>query len=276
MAVDTLRLLAMGARMNAISILRSRLSAAVHTSGDFIWHAGAMLAPVLVAVRFGHIGPWPAAAVVFMLAYGNVVGSVLDAMGDNFWVVSARIGRGQLDHYLVQPQPLWRILLTEGFAPFNFWPVLTLGIVAMAWSVHALAVPVNLTWIALLTLNLGASMAVQTAFLYTWGSVAFWAPRSAEQISSAAGGLLNEVNFPLDPAPRALRIVLVTIIPSGLLSWLPARSLLRIGGAGPLDVWLTPAAAVALCALALVVFRVGLHQYRQTGSRRYSDIGHRR
>jgi ABC-2 type transport system permease protein len=276
MAADTLRLFAMGARMNAISILRSRLSAAVNTSTDFIWHAGAMLAPVLVAVRFGHIGSWPAPAVVFMLGYGAVVESVLDAMGDNFWVISTRIGRGQLDHYLVQPQPLWRILLTEGFAPFSFWPVLTLGLITMAWSAHVLAVPVHAMWAAVLAINLVASMTVQTAFIYAWGSVAFWAPRSAEQISAAAGGLLNEVNFPLDSVPRALRIVLVTIIPSGLLSWLPTRSLLHIGGAAPLDVWLTPMAAIALGALALAIFRVGLHSYRQTGSRRYSDIGHRR
>ena len=276
MAVETLRLLGAGARMNAIRILRSREQAIAHTVTDFIWHSGAMLAPILVAVRFGHIGPWPVAAVVFMLAYRTVVSSLLDALGDNYFFLSRRIGRGQLDHYLVQPQPLWRILLTEGFTPLDFWPTLALGLALMAWSLARLHVTVSPSWFGLLGINLLASMAVQTAFLYAWSCIAFWAPRSAEEISSAAYSLIGEVGFPLDPVPRALRVVLVTAVPSGLLSWLPSRALLHIGGAGAVDAWLTPLAAIVLGAFALFLFRLGLRHYRYTGSTRYTDFGHRR
>jgi ABC-2 type transport system permease protein len=276
MAVETMRLFGAGARMNAIRILRTREQAIAHTVTDFIGHSGAMLAPILVAVRFGHIGPWPVAAVVFMLAYGTVVSSLLDALGDSTFYLSQRIGRGQLDHYLVQPQPLWRALLTDGFTPFDFWPVLALGLALMAWSAARLHVTVSLGWIGLLGINLLASMAVQTAFLYAWGCLAFWAPRGAEQISSAAYGLIGEVGFPLDPVPRALRVVLVSAVPSGLLSWLPSRALLHVAGAGAADAWLTPLAAIALGAFALFLFRLGLGHYRYTGSMRYTDHGHRR
>lgn len=276
MAAETIRLLGAGARLNAIRILRTREQAIAHTATDFIWHSGEMLAPILVALRFGHIGPWPLAAVVFMLAYGAVVSSLLDAAGDSPWYLSQRIGRGQLDHYLVQPQPLWRIMLTEGFTPFDFWPVLTLGLVLMAWSVARLHVTVSPGWLGLLGVNLLASMAVQTAFLYTWGCLAFWAPRGAEEISSAAAGLIGKVSFPLDSVPRALRVVLVSAVPSGLLSWLPSRAMLHVAGSGPTDAWITPIAAIVLGAFALLLFRLGLHEYRRTGSRRYTDHGHRR
>jgi ABC-2 type transport system permease protein len=276
MAAETLRLFGAGARMNTIKILRTRGQALAHTFTDFVWHSGAMLAPILLAVRFGHIGPWPVAAVVFMLAYGTVVNSLLDALGDNYWVISQRIGRGQLDHYLVQPQPLWRILLTEGFTPLDFWPTLTLSLAMMAWSVPLLHLAVSPGWLGLLGLNLLASMAVQTAFLYAWGSLAFWAPRGAEEISSAASSLIGEVSFPLDSVSRSLRALLVSIVPSGLLSWFPSRALLHIAGAGALDVWLTPLAAIALGAFALLLFRLGLRRYRHTGSTRYIDHGHRR
>jgi ABC-type uncharacterized transport system permease subunit len=276
MAAETLRLLGAGVRLNAIRILRTREQAIVGTLTDFIWHSGAMLAPILVALRFGHIGPWPAAAVVFMLAYAAVVASALDALGDSPWVMSQRIGRGQLDHYLVQPQPLWRILLTDGFTPFDFWPVLTLGVVLLGVSSAQLHVAVSPGWLALLGVNLLASMTVQTAFLYGWGCLAFWAPRGAEEISSAAASLLTEVTFPLDPVPRALRTVLVTAVPSGLLAWFPTRALLHVAGAGPFDLWLTPLAAVALSAFAVFLFTLGMRTYRRTGSRRYSEYGHRR
>ncbi|HEY4025119.1 MAG TPA: ABC-2 family transporter protein [Candidatus Dormibacteraeota bacterium] len=276
MAAETMRLFGAGARLNAIRILRTREQAIAHTVTDFIWHSGAMLAPILVAVRFGHIGPWPVAAVVFMLAYWTIVSSLLDALGDNTFFISQRIGRGQLDHVLVQPQPLWRILLTEGFTPLDFWPTLALGLALMAWSVAPLHVTVNPGWFGLLGINLLASMGVQTAFLYAWGSLAFWAPRGAEEISSAAGSLIGEVGFPLDPVPRALRVALVSAVPSGLLSWLPSRALLHLTGAGAVDAWLTPLAAIVLGAFAVVLFRLGLRRYRHTGSRRYTDHGHRR
>lgn len=276
MVAETLRLLGAGARLNVARILRTREQAIAHTLTDFIWHSGAMVAPILVAVRFGHIGSWPVAAVVFMLAYGAAVSSVMDALGDSPWHLSQRIGRGQLDHSLIQPQPLWRTLFTEGFTPFDFWPVLTLGLVLMAWSAAQLHVPSSPGWLGLLAFNLLASVAVETAFLYMWGCLAFWAPRGAEEVSSAASGLIGDLSFPLDPVPRPLRAVLVTAVPSGLLSWLPSRALLHVAGAGALDAWLTPLAAIVLGAFALFLFRLGLRRYRRTGSMRYTDHGHRR
>ena len=88
--------------------------------------------------------------------------------------------------WLIQPQPLWRILLTEGFTPLDFWPTLALGLALLAWSAGALRVVVTPGWLGLLGLNLLASIAVQTAFLCAWGCLAFWAPRGAEDVSTAA------------------------------------------------------------------------------------------
>jgi ABC-2 type transport system permease protein len=89
-------------------------------------------------------------------------------------------------------------------------------------------------------------------------------------------GLIGEVSFPLDPLPRALQVVLVSAVPSGLLSWLPSRALLHAPGTSAFDAWLTPLAAIVLGAFAVFLFRLGLRHYRRTGSRRYSDHGHRR
>jgi ABC-2 type transport system permease protein len=276
MAAETLRLFGAATRLNVARILRTREQAILHTLTDFTWHSGATLAPILVVARFGHVGAWPLAAVVFMLGYGAIVASTMDALGDSPWRLSQRIGRGQLDHFLVQPQPLWRTLLTDSFTPFDFWPVLTMGIVLVSTSAARLHVAVSPGWLGLLGVSLLASITVQTAFLYAWGCVAFWAPRGAEEISSAAASLLHEVGFPLDPVPRALRLVLLSAVPSGLLSWLPSRALLHIAGGGPMDAWVTPLAAVVLGAFAFALFQLGLRHYRRTGSRRYTDYGHRR
>ena len=277
MAVDTLRLFGAAARLSTIRLLRSPGEALANTAADFVAHAGIIVAPVLVATRFGHIGPWPAAAVVFMLAYWSVMSSVLDSLSDyNTYFISRRIGRGQLDHSLLEPHPLWRILLTEGFAPLGFLPTLAMGIALLTWSTVRLHVVVSADWIALLVLNVLSSMVVLLSLLYAWSTAAFWAPRGAEEISAAAAGLLGQSSFPLDPLPRALRGLLITGIPTGLLAWLPARALLGLAGAGRMDGWITPMAATAFGAAAACLFRLGLRHYRRTGSTRYTDFGHRR
>ena len=57
---------------------------------------------------------------LFLLGYALLVRGVIDTFFNyNVAFISRRIGRGQLDHMLVQPQPLWMALLTEGFAPFS-------------------------------------------------------------------------------------------------------------------------------------------------------------
>ena len=62
-----------------------------------------------------------------MLGYAALVRGLLD-MGFSYNVlhISRRIGRGQMDHTLVQPQPVWMGLLTEGFMPFSgSWSLFT-------------------------------------------------------------------------------------------------------------------------------------------------------
>ena len=119
-----------------------------------------------------------------------------------------------------------------------------------------------------------ASVVVKTAYMYAWGSLAFWAPRGAADVSQVAAQLAGEVTMPLDTLPRALRDVLVSAVPSGLFAWLPSRALLGVGT--PSEVWFTPLAAAGLSALAVLLFLFGMRHYRQTGSRRYAGLGQSR
>jgi ABC-2 type transport system permease protein len=112
---------------------------------------------------------------------------------------------------------------------------------------------------------------VKTAYMYAWGSLAFWAPRGAADASTVAARLAGEVTFPLDPVPRAVRGLLVSAVPTGLFAWLPSRALLGLGA--PVELWATPTAAAVLSGLAILLFRAGMRHYHRTGSRRYAGIG---
>jgi ABC-2 type transport system permease protein len=233
-------------------------------------------AALLLAARFDGIGPWTRHEIVFMLGYALVVGELREAFfGFNIGFISRRIGRGQLDHVLLQPQPLWVSLLTEGFT-FTGATALVPGLGLLIWGTIQLQIAVTPAWLLLLGINVVASLAIVMAFAFIWGSAAFWAPRAAEEITSTTNGALADLRvFPLDGLSPAPLLLLTTVLPAGLVAWLPSRALVGLSQS-PLEAALTPVAAIAFCLVAWLVFRLGMREYARTGSQRYLSYGHRR
>ncbi|HUS14807.1 MAG TPA: ABC-2 family transporter protein, partial [Chloroflexia bacterium] len=96
---------------------------------DAVINVAAVTGTLLLAERFAGIGGWSKWQVIFMLGYATVVSGILGTLfGYNVLFISRRVGRGQLDHTLVQPQPIWMALLTEGFMPFSGSSILLSGL----------------------------------------------------------------------------------------------------------------------------------------------------
>jgi ABC-type uncharacterized transport system permease subunit len=196
--------------------------------------------------------------------------------GYNIKFISRRIGRGQLDHTLLQPHSVATGLLTEGFVPFSGFSALVPGLGLMAWATPQLGLSPTPAWLALLLLQLVASGAIVLSFHFIWGSLAFWAPRGAEELSMSTNRMLDQLRqFPLDSVGPAVRSGLMTILPVGFAAWYPCRALLGLEGS-PAALAVTPLAGLLFVALATLAFRRGLAHYARTGSSRYSDFGHRR
>jgi ABC-2 type transport system permease protein len=250
--------------------------ALVYFISDFISHFAGITAMLLLAERFAGIGAWSRDQVLFMLGYATTVSGLLSLFfGYNVLMISRRVGRGQLDHTLVQPQPVWMALLTEGFMPISNLIILIPGGGLLIWAASRLELAVSTGWLALLAINILASCAIVLAFSFAWGSLAFWAPRAAEEVSSSATSILSELkSFPLDGLGPVLLGSLSTALPVGFIAWYPCRALLGLDTT-TWGAWVTPLAALLLGAFAAWVFQKGLQYYGRTGSQRYSDLGHR-
>jgi len=231
----------------------------------------------LLAARFDGIGPWSRHQIVFLLGLALLVRGLVDLVFNmNIGFPSRRIGRGQLDHLLLMPQPLWQSLASDGFTPVSGSGQFLVSVGVVVWATRALALPVDATWLALLLLHVLAGAAILLAFAYLWGSLAFVAPRGAEEINSSSNRLLEQLKpFPLDGVGALLCGGLLSVVPAGFLAWLPARVLLGLETRPWAWLW-TPAAALGFAALATFVFRRGLRHYARTGSARYLSHGHRR
>ena len=268
------RLWRMYAYLDLMWMTRDLKNFLVNVFSDIVINIARMTSVFLLAERFDGIGMWTKTQVIFMLGYAMAVSGIMEMFFSyNILHISRRLGRGQMDHILIQPQPVWMGLLTEGFLPFSgsLSPVGGLGV--MAWATGRLALVVSSGWLGTVALNLLASCVVVLAFSFLWGSLAFWAPRGAEEISSAAVRLLFQLKpFPLDGVGPALLGGLMTVLPIGFVTWYPCRHLLGIGSTGAA---VTPLAAMVLAMLALLVFRKGMAHYGQTGSQRYLGFGHR-
>jgi ABC-2 type transport system permease protein len=269
------RQLAIAARMDALVVLRSKSQAVVWLVTDFIAYTSGIAAMLLVAVRFDGIAGWSKAELLFLTGFATTAAALRQMMfGYNISAISRRVGRGQLDHTLIQPQPLVLSLLTEGFTPLSSLGALVPGLVLLGSGIVTVDVGVDASFLVRLVICLLSSMFLVLAASFAIGSAAFWAPRGAEEISTRAGNLLSLTDFPLDPLPSALRTTLVTVIPAGFVAWFPVGALLA---RRPDHHWLFVPLVAALAGLgAAALFRRGLHRYAHTGSSRYSDFGHRR
>ena len=109
----------------------------INVVSDIVLSLSGVMAVFLLAERFAGIGAWSRDQILFMLGYAALVQGLLEMFFRyNVLAISRRIGRGQLDHTLVQPQPLWMALLTEGFIPFSgcWGAIVGLGISAWSWG----------------------------------------------------------------------------------------------------------------------------------------------
>jgi ABC-type uncharacterized transport system permease subunit len=244
--------------------------------GDVILGIAAIAATLLLAERFDGIGPWSKAQIVFMLGYGMAGNGLMDVFGGyNVNVISRRLGRGQLDHTLIQPQPVWMALLTDGFSPCSGSGKLLPGVGLIAWAASQLSLPADPAWLAVAALNFVASATILVCYSFLWGSLAFWAPRAAEEISASAINMMKELRpFPLDGLGPLLLGGLLTLLPAGFVAWLPCRALLGLDQSG-YGAAITPVAAAVFLALTAWVFDRGMKHYGRTGSQRYLSMGHR-
>jgi ABC-2 type transport system permease protein len=271
-----LRLWRLYAWLDYLWLTRSFEKFAVYCLGDVIINVAAISSTLLLAERFDGLGPWSKPQLIFMLGYAAMVTGLLAIFcGYNVLFIGRRLGRGQFDHTLLQPQPLWMALLTDGFNPFGASSAFITGLGLTLWASRSLPIPVTMGWLALCACNLLASALVVLAVSFFWGSFAFFAPRAAEEINTPLLHLFDQLKlFPLDGLSSGMLNGLLTVVPVGLVAWYPCRALL---GLAPVwyTVWITPLMAVLLALLAIAMFRRGMHHYERIGSSRYRDMGHR-
>jgi len=231
----------------------------------------------LLSVQFGGVGVLTSDEVLFMLGFYSLATGLFSLFfgGFNTGEISRRIGRGQLDHCLIQPIPIWMQLTTESFIPISGCQGSLCGLIVTVITMIRLQMHITPLWVLVFVLFLFASLAVQVGMRYAVSYSAFTHPVGSEEISSVMGNFLTSVGYyPLSALPMWAQGLLITVLPAGCLAWLPAMILL---GKAPFSgaAALYPLLAVLICGAGILSFQKGMKVYAKYGSQRYKNMGHR-
>ncbi|MDL2248341.1 ABC transporter permease [Tyzzerella sp. OttesenSCG-928-J15] len=265
------------AKMDFAWLLRDSKSAMLAISADLISNIAAISSMFLLAWRFGGIGGLSEYQVLFMLGYNSIVTGFFVTFGvNNNFHISRIIGRGQLEHMFIQPISLKRQILTMGFAPFSASSPTILGLIIIAVALNKLNVELNIMWVLKFMAYLLASEGLIIGLSFLVSSLTFYAPKACEEISMCVIDYTEDLNvFPLSGMSEGIQMLLVTVIPTGLVVWFPAVSLV---GENPLGLssFLPFIVVLIIGGIAAIFFKRGLNYYVKTGANRYSAGGFRR
>lgn len=268
---------ALHAKMDLNWLTRDTKYCLLNMSADIVSSISAIAGVFLLSQSFGKIGGMDNDKILFMLSYATITDGILVLFYGNSNVVyiSRIIGRGQIDHMIVQPLTFWMQLLTDGFIPFSGSSKLLCGVSLAVYSLIILEIPVTLLWVSILILNLLSSVAIVISISYITGSIAFYAPVAGEEVSTTAVDLFNTLKpYPLGGLPKAVKFIFLSILPVALTAWYPSDALLT--GKTGFSLFITFIAAVILSLIASICFKKGMIYYAKYGSTRYLDRGHRR
>ncbi|HZG85769.1 ABC transporter permease [Paenibacillus sp.] len=233
------------------------LAAALIAAADFL-----MIAVVLL--RFDHVRGWDIYEVGYLYAVVTLAKTCYRTISADLHYIERYLVTGELDALMVRPVPVLFALMT---ANVRLMPgELVQSTAVLSLSMGAMMAEGRLDgWAIPLTL---LSAATGTAILFAIGlataTVGFWTTKVddlqsfTEDASKAAG------QYPLAVYPDWLKGVLLTVLPVGFVSYVPALYLLK----GQLGLW-TFAAAAAVAAVALFAalrfWRSGIRRYQSTG-----------
>lgn len=265
------------AKLDLLWFLRDTKYCLVCILNDVITSIAAVLGVFLLAERFGSIGGMSSRQILFMLGYASCVDGVMQmCFSYNIAWISRIIGRGQLDHHLIQPVPLWMQFATTGFIPVSGHSTLLCGLGIVIYVVRSLELVLSPLWVLSFIFSIGCSVAIILSYTFALSCLAFYAPVAGEEIATTTNAFFSELQtFPIGALSSGAKLFLCSAVPVGLTAWYPANRLL---GQTPLALpnGLLLGMTIALLLTATTLFKKGMRHYAKRGSIRYHDRGHRR
>lgn len=223
---------------------------------------------LLIAIilnKFGDIKGWSLYEIGFLYSALILSRAIYRTLASDVHHIERYLVNGELDQLLIRPIPVLLALMSQNFTILA--AEVLQGIVILTICLKGLIAQDQVTmWAVPLT----GVMIVSGAFiLFTIGlitsTVGFWVTRIRDLQTITEDATRNAAQYPLVLYPNWMRMILLTVLPVGLVNYVPSLYILR----GELGLWVIAAVvgfAAAFLWLGLRFWRLGLSRYQSTGS----------
>ncbi len=161
------------------------------------------------------------------------------------------IMHGKLDAFLVQPKNVLLGVISSGTSPS------AIGDLIYGYLVLCI-LNFSLTGLLLFTLMTILGTILLTAFAVIVGSLSFWIVRGDMLANNLNSAVVHISTYPEGIFKNGVRLILYTLIPVGLINYLPLKVILHFH---PLQALIVLASTALLVLLAFLIFYRGLKRY---------------
>ncbi len=271
------------AKMDFLWLLRDTRYFLLQFVTDMVSGGCTIAGVYLLSLSFPHFCGMNREDILFMMGYSAFIDGLymMFFIGNNTGMISRIIARGQLDHIIIQPVPIWAELLAQGFSPFSGSPMLIFGTGLTFYGISKISIFLSSGWILLFLLYAACSCMIIFSYICLLSCTAFYAPAAAEEIAMVGKDLFSSLKtYPLGSMGAGMKGIFLTAVPIGLTAWFPSLLLLQAGRQGLSALKLSealylPAASMILLTITMLLFKKGMKHYAAFGSPRYSGFGHR-
>jgi ABC-2 type transport system permease protein len=221
----------------------------------------------ILVERFTGLSGWSLWEMVFLYCLWILGHSIYSLFFWHFFTMEELVVQGRFDMFLVRPLPVLLQFLAQGIQYMGVGDILV-GITGISLAYANLDLHwTPLQWLLFLT-AIAAGAAIETGVNWIIASVGFWTVRTFPLTRIATGFMMMVQQYPTSIFGRWFRIVVTGILPFAFMNYYPALLLLgkQDPGTAPWFGYLSPAVALGLLLLGLVVWNEGLKRYASTGN----------
>jgi ABC-2 type transport system permease protein len=245
-----------------------RASFALMTLGQFLVTGLDFVGIIVMFASVDALGGFTLPEIAFLYAGSALCLGIADLLVGNIERLGLRIRMGTFDAMLVRPVPAFVQMCADEFALRRLGRIAQ-GLVVFVWAVSQLDIEWSAARIALVPYLVVFGSVIFLAVFTIGAAVQFWTADASEVANAFTYGGSTLAQFPMTIYPLEAVKALTFIVPITFINWYP--SLYILGRDDPLGLptaaqFASPIAAVAVAAVAALVWRIGVRRYRSTGS----------
>jgi ABC-2 type transport system permease protein len=240
----------------AVALLALSAVASDGVAIAFVW---------IVYEQVPEIAGWSRSDVLLAYALLTLSGGIGQLFIDGCWTIGHSVHEGRFELFLTRPVPALVSVLTTWMSPEGIGTI-ALGTVLLALAVPGLDEGLSVGVWATGGLLFCCGVAVRTGWTLLINCLAFWSSGAVTLgVSQVTEPMYDFARFPLSIYVPAVRVALLTVIPLGFISAVPASFI--VGERLPAVVYLaSPLVALGVWAAALAALSGGSSRYEGVGN----------